>query len=136
MKNLLIKYKQFIAYAVFGALTTVVNMAVYWLLAHPLHLDTMASTIIAWFAAVAFAYITNRKWVFDSKATGAKEITREVVSFFLCRLATGVLDWAWMLLFVNILHFNDVLMKAVANIIVILANYIFSKLVIFKKKER
>lgn len=87
-------------------------------------------------AAVAFAYITNRKWVFDSKATGAKEITREVVSFFLCRLATGVLDWAWMLLFVNILHFNDVLMKAVANIIVILANYIFSKLVIFKKKER
>ena len=133
MIELIKKYKQFILYAVFGVLTTLVNVAVYWLLAHLCSLSTLPSTILAWLAAVAFAYITNRIWVFESKAETKKEILREVLSFFGCRLATGVLDWAWMLIFVDILHINDLLMKLVANIIVIILNFVASKLFIFKK---
>lgn len=129
------KYKDIIPYAIFGVLTTIVNMVVYWLAAHPLGLSVMVSTVIAWIAAVLFAYVTNRKWVFHSQVQGTKEIVQELVSFFACRLATGVVDWACMFIFVDLLHFNDVIIKAAANVLVIILNYIASKLVIFKQKE-
>ena len=129
------KYKDIIPYAFFGVLTTVVNMVVYWVAAHPLGLSVMVSTVIAWIAAVLFAYVTNRKWVFHSQAKGTKEIVQEIVSFFACRLATGVVDWACMFIFVDLLHFNDVIIKAAANVLVIILNYIASKLVIFKHKK-
>ena len=128
------KYKDFILYAVFGVLTTLVNVVVYWLLAHPLALGTMVSTVIAWIAAVLFAYVTNRKWVFHSDAHSAREITKEILSFFACRLATGAVDWGCMFVFVDLLRFHDVLIKVLANILVIILNYIASKLIIFKKK--
>lgn len=129
------KYKDIIPYAFFGVLTTVVNMVVYWVAAHPLGLSVMVSTVIAWIAAVLFAYVTNRKWVFHSQAQGTKEIVQEIVSFFACRLATGVVDWACMFIFVDLLHFNDVIIKATANVLVIILNYVASKLVIFKHKK-
>lgn len=129
------KYKDIIPYAIFGVLTTIVNMVVYWLAAHPLGLSVMVSTVIAWIAAVLFAYVTNRKWVFHSQAQGTKEIVHEIVSFFACRLATGVVDWACMFIFVDLLHFNDVIIKAAANVLVIILNYVASKLVIFKHKK-
>lgn len=129
------KYKDIIPYAFFGVLTTVVNMVVYWVAAHPLGLSVMVSTVIAWIAAVLFAYVTNRKWVFHSQAQGTKEIVQEIVSFFACRLATGVVDWACMFIFVDLLHFNDVIIKAAANVLVIILNYVASKLVIFKHKK-
>lgn len=129
------KYKDIIPYAFFGVLTTVVNMVVYWVAAHPLGLSVMVSTVIAWIAAVLFAYVTNRKWVFHSQAKGTKEIVQEIVSFFACRLATGVVDWACMFIFVDLLHFNDVIIKAAANVLVIILNYVASKLVIFKHKK-
>lgn len=129
------KYKDIIPYAFFGVLTTVVNMVVYWAAAHPLGLSVMVSTVIAWIAAVLFAYVTNRKWVFHSQAQGTQEIVQELVSFFACRLATGVVDWACMFIFVDLLHFNDVIIKAAANVLVIILNYVASKLVIFKHKK-
>ena len=129
------KYKDIIPYAFFGVLTTVVNMVVYWAAAHPLGLSVMVSTVIAWIAAVLFAYVTNRKWVFHSQAKGTKEIVQEIVSFFACRLATGVADWACMFIFVDLLHFNDVIIKAAANVLVIILNYVASKLVIFRHKK-
>lgn len=133
MKEHLVKYKQFLLYAVFGVLTTLVNMVAYWVFAYPCGIPTVPSTVLAWVAAVAFAYFTNRLWVFESKAKGAKEILKEAAAFFGCRLATGVLDWAWMFLFVDCLHVNDMLMKLTANVIVIILNFIASKLLIFKK---
>ena len=93
------------------------------------------STIIAWVLSVLFAYLTNRKWVFHSQAHGAQEILKEITSFFGCRLATGVLDWACMLFFVDILKYNDVLIKILANVLVIVLNYVASKVVIFKKRS-
>ena len=126
------QYKDMIAYLFFGVCTTAVNVAVYWLAAHPLELGTMPSAVIAWIAAVLFAYVTNRKWVFHSQARGAAEIAREIASFFACRIATGVLDWACMYVFVDLLHWNDLIIKVAANILVIVLNYVASKLVVFK----
>lgn len=135
LKALFQKYKDVIPYAIFGVLTTLVNIASYWLCAHALGMPVMASTIIAWILAVLFAYVTNRKWVFLSEAKGRRAIVKEMLSFFACRLATGLVDWACMFLFVDVLHWNDVLIKTGANILVIVLNYIASKLIIFKKQS-
>lgn len=129
------KYKDVIPYAVFGVLTTLVNIFVYWLSAHLAGIGTMPSTIIAWVVSVVFAYLTNRKWVFHSKTSQFREIITEFTSFVVCRLATGVIDWLCMFIFVDLIHFNDVFVKIAANIVVIILNYIASKLVIFKNKS-
>lgn len=133
--KLMNQYRSIILYGVFGVLTTVVNIVVYWVMAHILAFGTMSSTLIAWGAAVLFAYITNRKWVFHSSASTTKEYVKEIIAFFSCRIATGVVDWGCMFVFVDLLHCNDVIIKAVANIVVIILNYIASKLVIFKTKK-
>lgn len=134
MKKLLEKYKDLIPYAVFGVLTTLVNIGGYWICAHPLGLPVMASTIIAWFASVLFAYLTNRKWVFHSEAVGAAAIWKEIVSFFACRIGTELIDLAFMFIFVDKLGFNDMIIKAIANVVVIIVNYVASKFVIFRHK--
>lgn len=135
LKKLYEKYRDLIPYAVFGVLTTVVNMLVFWVMAHPLSVSVMASTIVAWIVAVLFAYITNRKWVFRSEAHTKKEIMKEITSFFTCRLTTGVIDWMCMFIFVDLLRFNDVVIKFIANVIVIILNYVASKLIIFRHKK-
>ena len=93
----------------------------------------MTGTVAAWALAVLFAYLTNRSMVFHSSAAGAQEIMKEIGSFFACRLGTGAVDWAIMFVFVTVLHFNDMIIKILANIIVIVLNYVLSKFVIFKK---
>lgn len=135
LMQLIKKYKDILLYGIFGVLTTVVNIVTYWVAAHPLGLSVMVSTVIAWIVAVLFAYVTNRKWVFHSQAEGTKEIVQEIASFFTCRLATGVVDWTCMFIFVDLLYFNDVIIKAAANVLVIILNYVASKLVIFKKRK-
>ena len=136
LKEKIEEYKDVLPYLFFGVCTTLVNVIGYWICAYLLKFGLMPSTIIAWFLAVLFAYITNRKWVFKSNAQSRSEIGREACYFFLCRLTTGVVDWGSMFLFVSILHLSDIFSKFVANIIVILLNYIASKWVIFKKREK
>lgn len=134
IKDLFNKYKSIVYYGIFGVLTTLVNIAVYWLVAHPLGMKTVPSSIIAWIAAVTFAYITNRQWVFHSTADTASKVIREILYFFSCRLATGAIDWMYMYVTVDLLQWNDVVMKFIANLIVIVLNYLASVLVIFKRK--
>lgn len=135
IKKIYGKYKDIMPYLLFGVCTTLVNVVIYWLIAHLLNGSTMLSTIIAWIVAVLFAYVTNRKWVFYSEAKGICTILREMVSFICCRLATGVFDWACMFIFVEIFVWNDVLVKLGANVVVIILNYLASKFVIFKKNK-
>lgn len=135
LRELFYKYQHVVLYGIFGVLTTVTNIVTYWLMAHVFQLGTMPSTLIAWVTAVLFAYVTNRKWVFHSEAFGTENVLKELISFFVCRMATGVVDWAFMYVFVVLLHINDVFMKIVANILVIILNYIASKFVIFKTKK-
>lgn len=129
------KYKDIIPYAVFGVLTTVVNVVAYWACSNLLNLGVSSSTVIAWVMAVLFAYLTNRKWVFHSEAKGVKAIAIEIVSFFACRLATGFIDWAGMMILVEKMGLQELVIKVLMNIIVIGLNYVFSKLVIFAKKK-
>lgn len=129
MKELLLKYKEIIMYLIFGVLTTVVNIVVYYMMADMLQVHYMISNIVAWFLSVLFAYVTNRKYVFESKSN---EIIKEMVSFFGARLATGVMDMAFMWIFVGLGLLPDFIAKVITNVFVIIANYILSKLVVFK----
>lgn len=129
MKELLLKYKEVIMYLIFGVLTTVVNIVVYYIMADMLQVHYMISNIVAWFLSVLFAYITNRKYVFESMSN---EIIKEMTSFFGARLATGAMDMVLMWLFVGLHILPDFVAKVITNVIVIVANYILSKLVVFK----
>ena len=129
MKELLLKYKEVIMYLIFGILTTVVNIVVYYMMADMLQVHYMISNIVAWFLSVLFAYITNRKYVFESMSN---EIIKEMVSFFGARLATGIMDMAFMWIFVGLGLLPDFVAKVITNVFVIIANYILSKLVVFK----
>ena len=135
LKSLLIQYRDIIAYLFFGGCTTLVNIVAYWVAAYPLSMGTVPASVLAWFAAVLFAYVTNRKWVFHSQAVTRQEVTREIASFFGCRLATGVVDWGMMFVCVDLLRFNDMIIKIFANVVVIILNYVASKLLIFKNKN-
>ena len=127
-------HSDIVAYLFFGVCTTLINLIVYWIASALFKHSVIISTTIAWVLAVLFAYLTNRKWVFHSNATRAKDIICELVSFFACRVTTGVLDIICMWLFVEVLHFNDMLIKLLANFLVIILNYIASKIIIFKRK--
>lgn len=135
MKDLIKKHLDFILYGIFGVLTTIVNIGSYWVFADKMHIDVMISTVLAWILAVLIAYLTNRKWVFHSTAKGMHEIVKEIISFFSCRIATGIVDWLCMFIFVEKIGMDDMLIKTLANILVIILNYVASKLVIFKHDE-
>lgn len=132
--QLIKRYRSFLAYAIFGVLTTIVNIATYNICYYNFGCSNTFSNIIAWILAVAFAYLTNKTWVFESKSWQWEVLSREVPAFISCRLATGILDLVIMYICVDIMHWYAMLMKIISNILVIILNYVFSKLVIFKKK--
>lgn len=133
-KELIIKYKEVISYLIFGVLTTVVNFIVYFLFARVFRVDDIISNVIAWVLSVLFAYITNKIYVFESKTTERKEIFREITSFFSCRALSGVMDVGLFALGVKLLAMNDLIMKIITQILVVILNYVFSKVFIFRKK--
>lgn len=133
MKKLLIKYKALILYLVFGVLSTLINWGAYYLCYNIFIIPNVISTIIAWVLAVIFAFITNKLWVFNSKSFEAKSLLHEIWTFTAARLLTGFLDVAIMFLAVDIFAWNSTLWKMISNIIVVILNYVFSKLIVFKK---
>lgn len=122
-------------YLVFGALATAVNILVYSLCFYLFNISNATSNVIAWIVAAVFAYYTNKVLVFESKVNTKKELLKEATSFFGCRLLTLAIDQAIMVIAVDKLKFNGFVMKVIANVIVIILNFVFSKLFIFKKKE-
>ena len=123
--------REIILYILFGGLTTLVNVVAYWLCYYALYLPNTLSTIVAWVLSVLFAYVTNRIWVFESNN---KNKFKEAFEFFLARVMTGVLDLLIMYVFVDILLCDGMVIKILSNVIVIVLNYIASKLFIFKKQ--
>lgn len=132
MLALLQRYRSVISYLFFGGCTTLLNIIVYTLCTRFLLMDTVPATVMAWIVAVLFAYITNRIWVFGSNVKGIAGIVRELAAFFACRIATGALDIAIMFVCVEKLRFHDIIMKVISNIIVIILNYVASKIIVFK----
>lgn len=135
IKELIIKYKGIIFYGIFGVITTVINIAAYALCYKVLGIANVPSVIIAWTVAVIFAFVTNKLWVFESKSMDKKTVIAEFIKFMCARLATGGLDLLIMYIGVDVMHGPDVILKAASNIIVIILNYVFSKLIVFKKKS-
>ena len=143
IKALFQKYREVIAYLFFGGVTTVINIAAYAVLAR-LGLSTGVANAIAWVLAVLAAYFTNRRWVFESRSRGLAAL-KEFASFVACRVATGVMDEVIMILGVDRLgplvvspdrqHQWALGVKVFSNILVIVLNYVFSKLLIFRKKD-
>lgn len=134
LKELYLKYKEIINYIIFGGLTTITNFVVYFICTKLFSIDEVISNGIAWFLSVLFAYVTNKIFVFESKKSGFKEIIVEMSSFFLARVLSGICcDVGTFALMVKVFAINDVVAKIVTQIMVIVMNYVLSKLVIFKK---
>ena len=127
--------KETILYLVFGILTTVINIAVCGLLADILKWDIYLSNTIAWILSVIFAFVTNKIFVFNSKARDAKILLKETVSFLIARLISLGFDMLAVWLMVDLWGVNIWIGKIISNIIVIIMNYIFSKLFIFNNKQ-
>ncbi len=123
--------KELLNYIVFGVLTTLINILTYQILSM-VGVTTLIANGIAWILSVLFAYITNRKFVFNSHSENR---IQEYLKFYGSRISTGILDMAGMWILVDILHLNGMVSKVGMNVIVIVLNYIFSKLFVFKDKE-
>lgn len=135
IKALLIKYKGIIFYGIFGVLTTVINIASYALCYSVLGIANVPSNVIAWILAVLFAFITNKLYVFDSKSMDGKTVISELIKFMAARLATGGIDLLIMYIGVDIMQGPAVVLKVISNVIVIILNYILSKLIVFRNKQ-
>lgn len=133
MRALFEKYREPILYVFFGGLTTLVDWASYWVMTDVLRVDYMAAAFLSQITAILFAYVTNRRFVFDSRARGARAVALEMVRFFGARGASLLLNMLVMYAGVDLLHFNDKVIKVIASVLVVIANYIFSKLFVFRK---
>ena len=160
MKKLFDKYREIIVYLIFGVLTTLVSMGVYFAILlvaeyvgkispdEPVfNAIRLVAQIIQWVAGVLVAFFTNKKWVFNAGGTTKKETARELSKFALGRVGTLGLDTlltfgtVWILNALNYVPFRliltftaDLWSKIVASIVVIITNYIISKYLVFKKK--
>ena len=142
IKELYIKYKEIINYLIFGVLTTLVNLITKYILLFTILNPTngfqlQIAIIISWIAGVLFAYFTNRKFVFESKNENK---LKEFISFVVARIATLLLEMFIMWFFVTLLKLNSdlyvVIFTLVAQVAVVIGNYIFSKLFVFRKDRK
>ena len=134
-KALALRYKELLLYVIFGGLTTLVNILTYLLCTKLLHVALVPANLTAWILSVLFAYVTNKLFVFESKAWSGRLLLREFVSFVGARIVSGLFDMAFLYVTVEYFHIWDVPMKIVSNILVIVMNFVFSKLIVFRKKE-
>ena len=134
LRSLAEKYRDILSYLFFGVLTTVVNYLIYLPVFNLCGLSAAVSNMIAWVGAVAFAFLTNKPFVFRSHDWSAKTVIPELTKFVSCRLASGVLETGILLLTVDFLHWNGNLWKLVTQVLVIIINYVGSKLLVFRKK--
>lgn len=148
------KTKEIIMYLIFGVLTTLVSWGTYVLFANPLGLGVFVSNLLSWICAVIFAFITNKLWVFDSKSFEAKTFLKEAATFVASRGITGIFEIVFVPLIskigfdnlfyplfknagitLKILYTNGIYSKIAVAVIVVILNYVFSKLFVFKKKS-
>lgn len=136
MKTILSRYAAVLRYLFFGVLTTVINILVYTLCYEKMQISNMGSTVIAWVAAVLFAFITNKQYVFRSKDWKWKTTAEEGIKFTGGRLSTGVMELVVMYVAVDLMGFPGIVMKTAVNVLVIVLNYAISKRWIFQTGHR
>lgn len=137
IKELYLKYKEIVNYLIFGVLTTAVSLVTYYICVYTVldpeqAVQLQIANVISWILGVAFAYVTNRKFVFESNE---KNKIKEASKFVTSRIATLLMDMAIMFIGVTLLKFNDKIIKLVSQVVVIIANYLLSKIIVFNKGE-
>ena len=131
--NLIKKHWDIVSYLIFGVLTTAVNYIVYLPCYNLLSFSAALSNVIAWVAAVAFAYLTNKPFVFHSHDWSAQTVIPELTKFVGARIASGALETIIIFLTVDLLSWNGNLMKLIISVLVVIINYVSSKLLVFRK---
>lgn len=135
IKELFIKYKELVRYAICGLITTGINIVAFHIFYEVAGIALFVSNTAAWILAFIFAFISNKLWVFESKSWTGKKAISEMLGFLVARLATLVLDTFMMWLMVDVLSINGTISKVISNIITILINYWASKFIIFKNQR-
>ena len=135
MGRLIKKYRQLLDYLFWGAGTTAVNFVVYALFTRVIVLDLVAANIIAWIAAVLFAFFVNKILVFHSGSWKWRSLVPEFLKFMAARVFSLIMETVLLWVSVDLLHLHDFVMKVFIGVLVVLTNYVFSKLFIFKGKE-
>ena len=133
IREIVEKYWDILSYLFFGVCTTIVNYLVYIPCYNFGGLSAMVSNMIAWVVAVAFAYLTNKPFVFKSNDWSAKTVVPELTKFIGCRIGSGAAETVILLLTVDILGWNGNIWKLFTNVLVVILNYIGSKLLVFRK---
>lgn len=128
LKKLIIKYREIILYLIFGLLTTLISIISFAICNKILNISWSFSNVVSWILSVSFAYVTNRIFVFKSKK---KNILKEMISFFGFRVLSLIIDMICMFILINILSVDSVVSKVIVQIIVVLLNYLFSKIFVF-----
>ena len=142
INNLIKKFlnKETISYLIFGVLTTIINIVVFWFaereLAFIMSEDaaSLVGNVIAWVISVAFAFVTNKLFVFESKSMAFKVVMAELTGFVIARLLSLAFDEGFMFVAIVLLGMNSLLAKIISNVFVVIINYVLSKLFIFKNK--
>lgn len=134
IRDLVIKYWDIVSYLFFGVCTTIVNYLIYIPCYNFLGMSATVSNMIAWVIAVAFAYLTNKPFVFKSNDWSAKTVVPELTKFVGCRIGSGAAETLILLVTVDLLGWNGNIWKLVTQVMVVILNYIGSKLLVFRKK--
>ncbi len=127
------KYEDVILYLFWGVMATLLNILLYEVFTEWFHMNYVIANGIDWFLCVMFAYVTNRIYVFRSTVTGIKGILGEFGKFFSCRVISGIMDMAIMIVMVEYMLIDDSIAKIVTQFVVVVSNYVFSKVFIFRK---
>lgn len=124
--------KEMLLYLFFGGLSFVVSVVTYGIFNQGIGLNELIANVISWIITVIFAFFTNRIWVFNAPTNGVKEFIAQIVSFFGGRVVTLVIEEVILLVFITWLDFPSMVIKIIAQVVVIVLNYVISKLVVFK----
>lgn len=135
IKELFARYYDVLTYLFFGGLTTVVNYLVYLPCYNWLQISAGVSNMIAWVVAVAFAFLTNKPFVFKSHDWSAKVVLPELTKFVGCRIGSGLLETLILFVAVDCLQWDGNWIKLATSILVVILNYFGSKLLVFRKKN-
>ena len=134
IRALIEKHWDIVSYLFFGVCTTIVNYLVYIPCYNFLGMSASVSNMVAWVVAVAFAYLTNKPFVFKSNDWSASTVVPELTKFVGCRIGSGVAETIVLFLAVDLLGWNGNIWKLVTQVMVTVLNYVASKLVVFRKK--
>lgn len=132
-KPFYLKYKEVLLYLFFGGLTFLVSISSFALFNIICELNEHIANFLSWTLAVSFAYITNKIWVFKSNAYSKTLLIKELVNFVGGRIFTLVIEEVILFIFITWLQYNSMIVKLIAQVIVIVLNYVVSKLYVFKK---